>query len=107
MSRDMNPQRVVIEDTKADEATPTMAMTTTHPPMFFHTTIRTLPTIPSKPLFALALFLCTLGSHDPRLLPPTSIYFPDSLVNPDDNSDKNCGESRLMFYVSSTADQGS
>ena len=38
MSRDMNLQ-VVIEDTKADKTTPTMAMTTTHPPMFFHTKI--------------------------------------------------------------------
>lgn len=36
--KDMNLQ-VVIEDTKADKTTPTMAMTTTHPPMFFHTKI--------------------------------------------------------------------
>jgi hypothetical protein len=46
MSRGMNLQ-VVNEDTKADKTTPTMAMATTHPPTFFRTMIRTLPTIPS------------------------------------------------------------
>ena len=50
-----------IKVAKEDDPTPKPTSTTQNPPSFFRTTLQTLPTIPSKPLFVFTLLLCALS----------------------------------------------
>jgi ATP-binding cassette subfamily B (MDR/TAP) protein 1 len=80
MSRGTVNVKVVSEaDEKMKKPTTSTTTTTTGtqgPPSFFGTTLRTLPTIPSKPLFAFALLICTLSG----LMTPVFSYLLSRLL---------------------------